>query len=445
MDKIDKIEITTSNLSNQIGGLLERTANIESRVESNSSKLQQVNEEVASLSASVELHGEAIAKLTTIKTVVLDKNNSALKEMKDLIETQKTQVSSLQDDSQQRDEALMHRIQAQIDKKVDALSQDISFQALKDKAFDDRKNLVITGMKEDSSKSPASSVKELFKTMGMGRAVFTDVFRVGTQRVEDSSYSRPLVVKFKHLADRNKIWRKRTSINQEEGAPRIRIQADLPKKLREEINILYRVTRAAAKTDNFRSASVRNYAVQLHEKEYTPSKLETLPHPLRPSTISNPKSENAIAFFSKYSALSNHHPSIFNLNGQEFHNMEHYLAFNKATLSGQQAVIDRALQATDAKEAKAVLNFLKEDHPREWSDQVESTTLEGLRAKFLQNSHLMSFLRETKPLLIGEASRNERWGVGMDLDNPELLDTTKWNPAGNLLGKCLMSIRDELC
>lgn len=211
------------------------------------------------------------------------------------------------------------------------------------------------------------------------------------------------------------------------------------------MNILYRIIRAAGRMEDYKSATIRNYAVLLKGKEYGPKDLEKLPFPIRPSTISNPRSETAVAFFSKYSILSNHHPSPFTIQGEKFQNMEHYLASKRALLSGQESTIQWASQATDPKKAKAILHSLKDDHTNEWDQQVQEVTLIGLRAKFSQNSHLLSFLKDTGQLQIGEASPNPRWGTGLDLDSPDVLDTTKWDPQGNLLGKSLMKIRHELC
>lgn len=224
----------------------------------------------------------------------------------------------------------------------------------------------------------------------------------------------------------------------------VRIQADLPKGLLDELNILYRVTRAASKFPEFKSAMVREFAVQLNGKEYLPALLEQLPQPLRPSTISNPASDLAIVFFSKYSPMSNHHPSPFIIQGQNFQNMEQYLAVQRATLSGKESILQRAAAATDPKEAKGILRSLREDHPQEWSEKIENVTMEGLRAKFSQNEHLLTFLKNTQSLQIGEASKDTRWGIGLDLNDPDVLDVSRWNSTGNLLGRCLMRVRDEL-
>lgn len=47
-------------------------------------------------------------------------------------------------------------------------------------------------------------------------------------------------------------------------------------------------------------------------------------------------------------------------------------------------------------------------------------------------------------LHLGEASTNSRWGIGMTLEDPDVLDTTKWKAEGNLLGNLLMTVRGEL-
>lgn len=172
-------------------------------------------------------------------------------------------------------------------------SQYSSFRSLKGQAFDNRHNIVVTGLEEDSSKPPASVAEELFKTLGVANFTIKEAWRMGQKPPESSSYCRPIVVKFKHLDDLNKIWRKRMNFTPEEGKQRIKIHADLPKQLRDEINILYRISRAAAKLEEFKAVMIRNYAIQLNGKEYTPSQLESLPAPLRPSTLSNPRSEDA--------------------------------------------------------------------------------------------------------------------------------------------------------
>lgn len=467
MDKLDKIEAATSSLDSKIGSLLERTTSLETSVASNSTKLQAVDTEVVSLKEAIDLQGRAVAKLTTMKADITKKNKST---MDTLIGQQKEQAESIQQNtkrmeqleknfldqvnekvqervgeiSQNMEKNFLDRVDEKVEEQVGKISQDISFKSMKDQAFQKRHNLIFAGMEEDHTKSLINSAKDLCRSLGVDRVNIYDAFRLGSPPQEGSTYCRPLVVRFSKLSDRNRVWRKRNEVNSEEGRP-IKIQADLPKKLRDETGILYRVTRAAANFKKYKKAAVRNYAIQLNGKEFHPHNLEDLPYPLRPSTISNPRSDTALAFFSKYSALSNHHPSVFVLDGQQFQSMEHFLAYEKAKLSGKDDTIQRAQLASDPKEAKAILSSLREDHPAEWDNKVKEITIKGLKAKFSQNDRLLSFLRNTKNLQIGEASKNPRWGIGLTLNDAHVLDTEKWDPAGNLLGRCLMRIRDELC
>lgn len=124
--------------------------------------------------------------------------------------------------------------------------------------------------------------------------------------------------------------------------------------------------------------------------------------------------------------------------------MEQFLAYKRAKLSGQKLLIQKALRAQDPVEAKSILNALRSDHPEEWKKEVPTLVLEGLQAKFRQNPALAEYLRNTTPLTLGEASTNPQWGIGLALDNEHVLDKSKWNKQGNLLGRSLMKIQDQM-
>lgn len=137
------------------------------------------------------------------------------------------------------------------------------------------------------------------------------------------------------------------------------------------------------------------------------------------------------------------YPSNFTINDQHFQSMEQFLAVRRAELSGKEDMIYRAKKAHDPVIAKHILNALKDDQPQVWAQSLEKTALEGLRAKFGQNSHLQEYLISTKKFVLGEGSKNATWGIGLDLSDPDVLDHSKWSTSGNLLGKSLMKIRAE--
>lgn len=143
--------------------------------------------------------------------------------------------------------------------------------------------------------------------------------------------------------------------------------------------------------------------------------------------------------------LSNHFPAKFTKpNDQSFNSTEHFLVVRRAELSGNEAFIMKALNVQDPVQAKHILNALHNDHQEQWDSQLDQLVMEGLRAKFTQNAPLRDYLKSTGKLILGEASGNPRWGIGMDLNNPKVLEPTEWLEAGNLLGRSLMKLITEL-
>lgn len=116
-------------------------------------------------------------------------------------------------------------MEAKVDEKVEEkvnrvsqrASQEASFQSLKDQAFAKRRNLVITGLEEDDSKSAAASAKELFKSLGVDKLGIKEAYRIGQRQPDNTSYARPLIIEFHFVSDRNKVWRKRMKIPITEG------------------------------------------------------------------------------------------------------------------------------------------------------------------------------------------------------------------------------------
>lgn len=269
-------------------------------------------------------------------------------------------------------------------------------------------------------------------------------YRIGPAPAEGRLYNRPLLVKFSNLADRNFVWKNRKEVPTTEGQSPIKIQADLPKKLRDDVNILYRVIKAASDMEEFNSARIRDFSIILHGRQYTADNLELLPPPIRPSSLAVRESDEALVFFSRFCFLSNHFPSKFDYENTTFHNVEQFLAFKKAELSQQEDIIQRALQAKDPVEAKAILNSLRRDYSQEWEKIREDVTTTGLRLKFSQNKVLANLLKDTRKLILGEASKDPCWGVGFTLEDQQVLETKKWNTKGNLLGKLLMKVRTEI-
>lgn len=433
--------------------------------------------DVSTLKSVAQEQEQSLASFKTMKEEISSSTNEKLQAINELIEVQKGQAETLHSTVVRIKDEVSEGVVQQLGEKVDHIKEELlrevdgklanqldekleeklevrfkqiaqasHFQTLREQAFNKRLNLVISGLAEDEQKSTSDLVLNFLETtLNVKKAEFTSASRMGPPPIEQQAYSRPILVSFRNIYQRNRVWRKRQGIaGDNDEAPRIRITADLPKELKEGIHLLYRVAEAASKLEQFQSAKVFNYQLELDGKIFLPSQLEELPEVIRPSTLASPRSETALAFFTKRSVLSNHFPSEFNIGDEKFYSVEQYLAVRRATFSNHPEMLRKAQSARDPRQAKYVLNTLKEDRAEEWYEGIEEVLTEGLRAKFSQNLHLRSFLINTNQLLLGEASKDPRWGVGMSLDNPEILNSSLWIPGGNLLGRCLMKIRAEL-
>ena len=76
-----------------------------------------------------------------------------------------------------------------------------------------------------------------------------------------------------------------------------------------------------------------------------------------------------------------------------------------------------------------------------WRKAVPEVLIKGLQAKFTQDEICKNFLLATGQRDIGEANPSDSFfGIGMGLRHPDAWDKSKWE--NNLLGKCLMEVRE---
>ena len=79
-----------------------------------------------------------------------------------------------------------------------------------------------------------------------------------------------------------------------------------------------------------------------------------------------------------------------------------------------------------------------------WDEEKKSIVYKGNYLKFTQNAELLENLLATQGTLLVEASPTDTiWGVGMELDTPELYIPSKWK-GENLLGFILTQLREDI-
>lgn len=449
MVKLGQMESTTASLVEQLASTVNKTGELEKTAAANKSDISSLNKELKEIKTRVDSQDSKLVKLQNLEDDITESSEKTIAKMNDLIDTQREQVDSFNSGAKLLQKEWKREVMAEVNKKLESMEREREkeryYQKLKDQAFRNRQNLILIGLPEDAGKTTTQIVQNFFsETLKTQKVKFTSTHRLGNPPQAGSTYARPVLVKFSNWVDKKLIWQKRADITNDKDGKKVRIHADLPKALREGVPILYKVANAAAKIKEFANAKVNDYQLELNGKTFQISDLEQLPVQIRPSTLAAPKSDTHLVFYSRQAKLSNHYPSSFTVKGQSFSSMEHYLATKKAELSGREDLIQKAREVQDPIQAKYILNVLHEDHQQEWDQNIEEVAMEGLRAKFSQSRPLHDYLCNTGKLTLGEASTNARWGIGMDINNPDVLDQSKWSKEGNLLGRLLMNLRNEL-
>lgn len=134
----------------------------------------------------------------------------------------------------------------------------------------------------------------------------------------------------------------------------------------------------------------------------------------------------------------------FSVDGVEYHTAEQYMMSQKALLFGDTAVNTEIMQANHPKQFKDLGRKISGFNEKIWNDNKTDIVIRGNYAKFSQNPELKKFLLNTGNRVLVEASPYDRiWGIGMSADNSGIDNPLNWQ-GENLLGFCLMEVRDML-
>ena len=144
------------------------------------------------------------------------------------------------------------------------------------------------------------------------------------------------------------------------------------------------------------------------------------------------------------SCFSQWYDCSFVVNGIKYYTAEQYMMSQKALLFNDKETNNIIMKEKDPRTYKKLGRLVKNFSPEIWDKNKFEIVVNGNIAKFSQNEDLKQFLLNTKDKILVEASPHDKiWGIGMDENDKDILNPTKWK-GENLLGKALMKTRDCL-
>lgn len=142
--------------------------------------------------------------------------------------------------------------------------------------------------------------------------------------------------------------------------------------------------------------------------------------------------------------LSNWCISRFKMDGIEFSSMEQYMMYHKAVLFGDNAAAERILKTDECAVIKRIGRDVTGYKDRIWADKRYNIVRAGAMEKFDQNADFRHRLLDTGDSILAEAAVHDKiWGIGLSMTDQRSYDTNQWR-GQNLLGKCLMDVREML-
>ena len=134
----------------------------------------------------------------------------------------------------------------------------------------------------------------------------------------------------------------------------------------------------------------------------------------------------------------------FTIDGIQYTTAEQYMMSQKALLFGDTTIYNEIMNASHPDKFKALGRKIKGFKEEIWDNNKTDIVIRGNLAKFSQNKDLKDFLLSSKKSILVEASPYDKiWGIGMSADNENIENPHKWR-GKNLLGFCLMEVRDKL-
>ena len=119
------------------------------------------------------------------------------------------------------------------------------------------------------------------------------------------------------------------------------------------------------------------------------------------------------------------------------------MMYHKAKHFADTDTIAAILSELDPRKQKALGRQVKDFQPEAWDKVKFDVVKRGNLLKFRQNEGLRELLLATDYRELVEASRFDGvWGIGLTAERARTVPRERWGM--NLLGRALMSVRDEL-
>jgi ribA/ribD-fused uncharacterized protein len=336
------------------------------------------------------------------------------------------------------------RFQVNKEKKRNNILQDKLIQI---ESQSRRDNLLMEGIPESDHESWTECEKKVkvilehkMKIQNVKDFKFVRYHRLGP-KLPNTVRPRMVIFKLHWFKDREAIWNKKNELKN----TNIWLKEDFPAEINRRRSVLLPIFHEARKLNKV--VSLRVDRLVLEGKTFTVDTLSQLPDDLQPTKLATHTENGVTAFFRSASPLSMFHPVQIKDtdNNNIYHCGEQWLHREKALFFKDESTAADIMMAETAVECKTLGRNVKNFNDDQWykSGHARKIVKKINMAKFQQNPELLTFLKNTAPVLAEANPYDKHWGVGTGINDKKTYNKDQWQ-GSNDLGKILVQVKTAL-
>ena len=156
--------------------------------------------------------------------------------------------------------------------------------------------------------------------------------------------------------------------------------------------------------------------------------------------------DKSVIFYSSKCPLSNWNIDYpFSIGHKEYICIEQRVQEKKCSMFGDIATAEKIMDETDPQKMRKIGENVRNYKHSEWMGCIDQVTYDANKAKFSDRraAGAKDYLLATGKRVIGEASANMKWGIGLKVSDRNSCDPNSW-VGDNMSGIILMDIRDNI-
>lgn len=242
-----------------------------------------------------------------------------------------------------------------------------------------RDNLLIDGIAEPEGETDVGCLQTVYlffeKKLGISNLKEIKIVRchrIGPKPEASNARNRSIIVKFHWFGDRMKVWSCRRNLK----GSKIFLNEDFPREIVSCRKALVPCMKEARKHGH--KAYITKDKLHIHYKNgghsvYTEQTMNTLPPSINPYDMSFRKTEDCLAFFTKFCPLSNFYPCPLVIDGEKFKSTEQFYQHSKAIFANDEVSANRIMKAEFPAQCKSVGDRIKIDKTA-WQAKCQDVT-----------------------------------------------------------------------